>query len=207
MSVSHPHSSDAVGLGLNVEKALAEAMGADDNLEELAKLIRRQAEQIDIEDRARRGAELEVVGIMHSVDKWFDDGDPTLLENPTQRAVVARERALKAIESAHADMDKARTERDQFKKHVESQAVADAKGRIIVGPWIDAASIWDLIAELAQNEGESVTIVHPNADFGGPSYCVTYAYGFDDCECENFYGESYKECLQKAKEFRDRRNS
>lgn len=72
---------------------------------------------------------------------------------------------------------------------------------------VAAREHWDLISELSQQEGESVTIVHPNPSFDGPSFAITYAYGFDDCECENFYGESYKECLQKAKEFRDRRNA
>ena len=41
----------------------------------------------------------ELDAVMHSVDKWFDEGDPRLKNNPATRAADAREIALKAIEA------------------------------------------------------------------------------------------------------------
>lgn len=40
----------------------------------------------------------ELDGVMHSVDKWFDEDDPRLKHNPATRSADAREIALKAIE-------------------------------------------------------------------------------------------------------------
>lgn len=40
----------------------------------------------------------ELDAVMHSVDKWFDEGDPRLRNNPATRAADAREIALQAIE-------------------------------------------------------------------------------------------------------------
>jgi len=37
--------------------------------------------------------------VMYSVDKWFDEGDKRLLQNPANRAVDAREIALRKIEA------------------------------------------------------------------------------------------------------------
>lgn len=43
----------------------------------------------------------ELDAVMVSVDKWFDDGDPRLKNNPATRAADAREIALRAIEAQH----------------------------------------------------------------------------------------------------------
>lgn len=50
-------------------------------------------------------ADYELMSVMQSVDKWFDDGDPRLNDNPATRASHAREIALKAIENEAADVD------------------------------------------------------------------------------------------------------
>lgn len=42
----------------------------------------------------------ELDAVMISVDKWFDEGDPRLKNNPATRAADAREIALRAIEAA-----------------------------------------------------------------------------------------------------------
>lgn len=52
----------------------------------------------------------ELDAVMVSVDKWFDDGDPRLKNNPATRAADAREIALKAIDSVAAQVAKARQE-------------------------------------------------------------------------------------------------
>lgn len=48
--------------------------------------------------------ELQLVGVMHFVNKWFDDDDPRLLEDPVARACYAREIALKWGESLEAKL-------------------------------------------------------------------------------------------------------
>jgi hypothetical protein len=40
--------------------------------------------------------------VMHSVDKWFDEGDSRLKDDPSNRSAAAREIALQAIEKAEA---------------------------------------------------------------------------------------------------------
>ena len=42
----------------------------------------------------------ELDAVMVSVDKWFDEGDPRLRQDPANRSADAREIALKAIESS-----------------------------------------------------------------------------------------------------------
>lgn len=42
----------------------------------------------------------ELEAVMLSVDKWFDEDDPRLKNNPATRAADAREIALQAIEAA-----------------------------------------------------------------------------------------------------------
>lgn len=52
-------------------------------------------------DRAEK-AESQMHGVMHFVDKWFDDGR-SMPDDPAQRANEAREIALQAIEKAEAN--------------------------------------------------------------------------------------------------------
>lgn len=54
-------------------------------------VIRRLAFQRDI-------LQSELRAVMHSVDKWFDDDDERLKDNPATRSAVAREIALKEID-------------------------------------------------------------------------------------------------------------
>ena len=49
----------------------------------------------------------ELEAVMISVDKWFDDNDPRLKNNPATRAADAREIALKAIESEQERIENA----------------------------------------------------------------------------------------------------
>jgi hypothetical protein len=56
--------------------------------------------------------ELEAV-LYVAVDKWFDDGDPRLSESPAERARMAREIALKAIEKAEEESERLRQLHDK----------------------------------------------------------------------------------------------
>jgi len=64
----------------------------------------KRVEELEAErDSAVRGFRMdELDAVMYSVDKWFDDGDARLENNPATRAAAAREVALKAIEKAEA---------------------------------------------------------------------------------------------------------
>jgi len=50
--------------------------------------------------RKYKQIEAELFGVMHSIEKWFDEDDERLKNNPTTVAGNAREIALKAIEEA-----------------------------------------------------------------------------------------------------------
>ena len=49
----------------------------------------------------------ELDAVMMSIDKWFDEGDERLKDNPATRAAHAREIALQAIETAQPSPDEA----------------------------------------------------------------------------------------------------
>lgn len=69
----------------------------------------------------------------------------------------------------------------------------------------EGSEAWRLIEELAQDELESVEIIHPNPDFGGPGFKIIYFWGVGDGESQEFFGGSYLECLQAASLFRKER--
>jgi len=66
----------------------------------------------------------ELDAVMLSVDKWFDEGDPRLKNNPATRAADAREIALKAIERVRAEKD---TEIEVLR-----EGIALAKGHLVL---------------------------------------------------------------------------
>lgn len=89
--------------------------------------MRTRAEKAEAEvERWKIQAEIafydhEIAGVMHSVDKWFDEVDETI--NPSTRACHAREIALKAIEfqmrrasKAEAEVERLRLENEQYSK-------------------------------------------------------------------------------------------
>jgi len=68
-------------------------------------------EQLAAEKEARVEVEAQLFGVMHFVDKWFDDDDPRLAEdadNPAQRSNDAREIALQAIEEQEVEIERLR---------------------------------------------------------------------------------------------------
>lgn len=69
-----------------------------------AELDRIDSEEQDAIVKDFRMDELDAV--MHSVDKWFDEDDPRLGNNPATRAADAREIALRAIECEQRAIEK-----------------------------------------------------------------------------------------------------
>jgi hypothetical protein len=63
----------------------------------------------------------------------------------------------------------------------------------------ECSEAFEIIAEIACDEGDSVTIHNPNAEFSedGYDYCVSVVKYFGDPEW--FYGESIVEALRKAR--------
>ena len=59
----------------------------------------------------------------------------------------------------------------------------------------DSREVCELINSLTQDEGSSVGIVAPNADFGGPNNVILVR---DLLGVQNYYGESVLDCLRKA---------
>ena len=49
-------------------------------------------------------------GVMHSVDKWLDDGDYS--PNRVQRAATMREKTLQIVERLQAELEQTKRERD-----------------------------------------------------------------------------------------------
>lgn len=74
---------------------------SEETLELFQKFVNAHLKQMEVRHEETLG------GIMHSVDKWFEDGDPRLQENPTARAAYAREIALQAVEGERAAVLKA----------------------------------------------------------------------------------------------------
>lgn len=60
-------------------------------------------EQIQAQQQEIENLKYTLIGVMHSVDKWFDDVDESVDE--VNRAAQAREIALQAIEHLTADKD------------------------------------------------------------------------------------------------------
>lgn len=65
----------------------------------------------------------ELDAVMISVDKWFDEGDPQLKQNPASRAAYAREIALQALEARQAEVNR-------LQKHVDEHYTAAATAYI-----------------------------------------------------------------------------
>jgi len=65
----------------------------------------------------------ELDAVMVSVDKWFDDGDPRLAQNPATRAADAREIALKAIEEARLSASGQRCDKCEYRQRAERAEV------------------------------------------------------------------------------------
>lgn len=60
--------------------------------------------------------------VMHSVDKWFDEGDPRLYNNAATRAAEAREIALQAIDDLEEENKKLREEVKALKSAINDDA-------------------------------------------------------------------------------------
>lgn len=78
----------------------------EQNKWELMDLLHKLVSQLTEKDKEIRDKDAELFGVMHSVDKWFDEDDPRLKDNEATRASYAREIALRAIESRDAKIDR-----------------------------------------------------------------------------------------------------
>lgn len=63
---------------------------------------------------------------------------------------------------------------------------------------VDATEIVDAINKLRTEEGQSVEIVHDNADFGGPNCAITWCSGTGDFVGTTFYGDTVADALKAA---------
>lgn len=64
----------------------------------------------------------ELDAVMLSVDKWFDEGDEALKNNPATRAAAAREIALQAIEQLQAKLGSREPVQAQITKRLREDA-------------------------------------------------------------------------------------
>ncbi len=102
-----------------------------DNLQESQKIALQVVQVYDkdhpedvahlVEDYALAFRMDELDGVMCSIDKWFNEGDPRLKYNPATRAGCAREIALQAIESLESDMGFARASIESWRAKAQAQ--------------------------------------------------------------------------------------
>lgn len=64
----------------------------------------------------------------------------------------------------------------------------------------------ELLNALTADEGDSVRLVNPNPDFGGPNATIFVAQEFEERETQ-YFGETVIECLRKAVDARKIENN